>query len=686
LEITDLDPIRWDLYFERFLNPERVSLPDFDIDFCQDRRDEVIDYVRRRHGEARVAHIITFGTLKARACLRDVGRVLGLGYNFVGQIAGFIPEGANPPPIAEVLESDERLRARYEAEEDVKRLVDTALELEGCYRHASTHAAGLIIADRDLAEVCGLFVDPRSGTPVTQFSMKDVEYAGLVKFDFLGLKTLSIIRAAEEMVRVHQPTFAIADVPLDDAATFAMLKRGETCGVFQIEGAGMTELTRKMKADNMEALSALIALYRPGPMELIPQYLDVRLGRKAAEYPHPLLEETLKVTFGIAVYQEQVIQMARVLAGYSLGQGDMLRRAMGKKNPAEMAKERSKFVAGAAACHGIAEDDANRIFGLMETFAGYGFNKAHSMAYALISYQTAYLKANHLREFMAATMTYDRGNHDKLLRYKEDMLKLGVGLLAPDVNVSGVFFTVEGKDIRHALSALKGAGEEAMRLLVAEREKNGAFKNVWDVLARLEPQVLNKRQLEVLVKAGALDGLEKRREWLLGNMDVLLAYGAACVEARASGQGDLFGGDGGGKVDHAPYLAACKAVEPWDYLLRLQYEAEAVGFYLSAHPLSAFADEMQRLVGLKPLAELEEFAQQGGGACKVAGIVLNIREMKTKKGDRMGIALMSDPSGQGEVAFFPETYAACQQLLESGKPLVVAVKVARDGERLRVGA
>ncbi len=714
LEITDLDPMRWELYFERFLNPERVSLPDFDVDFCQDRREEVISYVRERFGAHRVASIITFGTLKAKACLRDVGRVLGLPYNFVGQVAAFIPEGANPPPIQEVLDADERLRARYDEEEDVKRLVDVALQLEGCYRHASTHAAGVIIADRRIDEVCGVYVDPRAPMQVTQFSMKDVEYAGLVKFDFLGLKTLSVIRGAEVMVRKsYEPHFDVAKIDLRDTKTYEMLKTGATVGVFQIESAGMTELTKKMKADDLEALSALIALYRPGPMDLIPKYLAVRLGQEPPDYPHPLLEETLKITFGIAVYQEQVMQMARVLAGYTLGGADMLRRAMGKKNPAEMAKERAVFVKGSWEHHQINEEDANRIFGLMEMFAGYGFNKAHSMAYALISYQTAYMKAHYPKEFMASTMTYDRGNHEKLFRYKLELTKLGVALLPPDVNESEVMFSVEQTQetrnkkqdgggaggagdlateaghngaVRHALAALKGAGEEAMRQLVAEREKRGKFSSIWDLLARVEPSCLNKRQLEVLIKAGALDSLDKRRDWLFANIEQLLAYGAACQEARVSGQASLFGG-GDDKVDAAAYMSGCKPSDGWDYLSRLQYEAEAVGFYLSSHPLDAFAEELGRLASLKDMVDIESFAAEGGGVCRLAGLMHGVREVKTKKGDRMGIVTLSDPSGQCEVAFFPETYAACQSYLEGTQPLVVTVKVGLDAEqRLRVSA
>ena len=698
LEITDLDPIRWELYFERFLNPDRVSLPDFDVDFCQDRRDEVIAYVRRRFGEDRVANIITFGTLKAKACLRDVGRVLGLPYSFVGQVAGFIPEGANPPPIQEVLDSDERLKALYDENEDVKRLVDTALQLEGCYRHASTHAAGVIISDRRVDEVCGVYIDPRAPMPVTQFSMGDAEYAGLVKFDFLGLKTLSVVRMAEKDIRArHKPDFDIMKADLSDKRSYDMLKQGLTVGVFQIEGGGITELTKKMQADDMEALSAILALYRPGPLGtgMVDDYVNRKLGKAEAEYPHEILKPALEVTYGVPVYQEQIMQMARDMAGYTLGGADMLRRAMGKKKAEEMAKERAKFVTGAAELHNIDSDTANYIFDLMDKFSGYGFNKAHTIAYALISFQTAFLKANYPPEFFAATMTYDRGNHEKLLRYKLEMHKLGMQLLVPDVNMSRVFFAVEaypateeyaeGIGVRHALAALKGAGEEAMKVLVAERDKNGKFQSIWDLLARVEPSSLNKRQLEVMIKSGALDSLDKRRDWLFTNIEQLLAYGMACHDARVSGQGSLFGG-GGDKVDAAAYMSGCRPAESWDYLTKLQHEAEAVGFYISAHPMDAFADELEKVSSLKDMVEIESFALQGGGACRVAGLTHGIREVKTKKGDRMGIVTMSDATGQCEVAFFPEAYAAAQSLLEGTQPLVLAVKVSQDGERLRVSA
>ncbi len=694
LQITDLDPIRWELYFERFLNPERVSLPDFDVDFCQDRREEVIAYVRQRYGAHRVSSIVTFGTLKAKACLRDVGRVLGMPYGFVGQVAAYIPEGANPPPIQEVLDTDERLKERYEQEEDVRRLVDTALQLEGCYRHASTHAAGVIIADRPIDEVCGVYIDPRAPMPVTQFSMSDAEYAGLVKFDFLGLKTLSTIRMAENAVKAtYKPDFDIMKADLSDAKTYEMLKQGHTIGVFQIEGGGITELTKKMQADDMEALSAILALYRPGPLGtgMVDDYVNRKLGRAEAEYPHEILKPALEVTYGVPVYQEQIMQMARDMAGYTLGGADMLRRAMGKKKPEEMAKERAKFVNGAAELHQIDADTANMIFDLMDKFSGYGFNKAHTIAYALISFQTAYLKANYPHEFMAATMTYDRGNHDKLLRYKLELQKQDSRLLPPDVNFSEVMFAVEKADdgvmcVRHALAALKGAGEEAMRALVAERKKGGKFTSIWNFMERLEPSVINKRQLEVLVKAGALDGLDKRRDWLFTNMETLLAYSAACHDARVSGQGSLFGGGDAIAVDAAAYMAGCKAAETWDYLTKLQYEAEAVGFYVSSHPLDAFADELAKISSLKQASEIEAFAADGGGACRVAGLVQSIREVKTKKGDRMGVVTLSDTTGQVEVAFFPESYAACHSVLEGTDPLVLSIKVQQDGERLRINA
>ena len=694
LQITELDPLKWGLYFERFLNPDRVSLPDFDIDFCQDRREEVIAYVQRRFGADRVSQIITFGTLKARACLRDVGRVLGLGYNFVGQLAALIPEGANPPDIAQVLEDDERLKERYDAEEDVKRLIDTAQQLEGCYRHASTHAAGVIITDRPIAEVCGLYVDPRSPMPATQFSMYDAEYAGLVKFDFLGLKTLSIIRMAETMLKAHTPAFDIATVPLTDDLTFAMLREGKTCGVFQIESAGMTDLTKKMKAADMESLSALIALYRPGPMEWIPSYVARRLGQEDIAYPHPLLKDTLEVTFGIAVYQEQVMQMARVLAGYTLAGADLLRRAMGKKKPEEMAKERVKFVDGAKATNNIEPDDANRIFDIMTAFAGYGFNKAHSMAYALISYQTAYLKCHFPLEFMAAVMTYDRGNVDKLHRYKVELEKMGYSLLPVDINASQVMFSVEATPdapnkqagaVRHALSAIKGAGEDVMRQVVAERSKNGPYATMWDLMARHTPHAMNKRQLEVLIKAGALDNLERNRRLLLANMDVYLAYCQANAEQQASGQGSLFG-EAGGPADASPYQQNMAKPLEIDVLELLGYEQATLGFYMSDHPLSPYKNELAKMTGLRAIATIDDFAEAGGGSCRVAGIIQSIREVKTKTGKRMAIVVVSDQSSQTEVAVFSEAYAAQQTLLESKQPLLFTLKVQHDGERLRINA
>lgn len=691
LQITDLDPIKWELYFERFLNPERVSLPDFDIDFCQDRRHEVIAYVQQRFGADKVSQIITFGTLKARACLRDVGRVLGMPYGKVGEIAGFIPEGPNPPPIKDALAQDERLKARYDTEEDVAQLIDIAQELEGCYRHASTHAAGVMISDRNIAQVCGLYVDPRTDMPATQLSMFDAEYAGLVKFDFLGLKTLSVITMAERIIRATaqneaDKSFTINRISLNDVPTFTMLKQGHTLGIFQVEGAGMTELTKRMKADDMEALSALVALYRPGPLQtgMVDDYVNCRLGRKEAAYPHPVLEGALAATFGVPVYQEQIMQMARDMAGYTLGGADMLRRAMGKKKPEEMAKERSKFVAGAEANHGINAEDSNRVFDLMSGFAEYGFNKAHSMAYALISYQTAYLKANHFLAFMAASMTYERGNTDKLLQYKQDLQRAGHKLLPPCVNHSRVMFAVEGGHIRHALAALKGAGEEAMRKLVTEREAGGPYTSIWNVLARNDPQTLAKRQLEVLIKAGAFDVLHADRAYLLHNVDILLAYAHASFEARTSGQSSLFGDATTGTLDPAPFASTCKPPPTVDPLAKLALEQEAVGFYLTSHPLESFAPDLARLSGFKGAHEIEAFGAAGGGSCRLAGLIMGRREVRTKAGNRMAILAVSSPTGQTEIVVFPEMYKDLGNQLQIGKPLVFSVKVQQDGERLRI--
>ena len=543
LTITDLDPIRYGLLFERFLNPERVSMPDFDIDFCQDRRDEVIGYVQDKYGHDRVAQIITFGKLQARAVLRDVGRVLQMPYGQVDRISKLVPNNpANPVTLAEALKSEPRLSHEYHEEPAVRHLVDLALQLEGLYRHASTHAAGVVIGDRPLQELVPLYRDPKSDMPVTQFSMKYVESAGLVKFDFLGLKTLTVLDRAVDFVRQGgRPDFQLSDIPEGDELTFEMLGRGETVGVFQLESSGMRDVLRQMKPDKFEDIIAIVALYRPGPMDNIPTYISTKHGHEKASYPHPLLQPILEETYGIPVYQEQVMQMAQVLSGYSLGEADLLRRAMGKKIKEEMDAQRARFVEGAKD-NDVGPDQANQIFDLIGKFAGYGFNKSHAAAYALIAWQTAWLKANYPAEFLAASMTLDMGNTDKLDVFKREMKRLRIPLLPPDVNHSRVAFNVErGSDnavvgIRYALAAVKNVGREAMASIVAAREEGGTFADLFDFAVRTAGGGLNKRQLENLTRAGALDGLDANRRRVMASLDILGRYAQQQAEDRDHGR------------------------------------------------------------------------------------------------------------------------------------------------------
>ena len=673
LTITGLDPLRFGLLFERFLNPERVSMPDFDIDFCQDRRDEVIAYVQDRYGHEQVAQIITFGKLQARAVLRDVGRVLQMPYGQVDRICKLVPNNpANPVTLAEALDQVEQLRQERDQDETVAYLIDIALKLEGLYRHASTHAAGVVIGDRKLEELVPLYRDPRSPMPVTQFNMKWVEQAGLVKFDFLGLKTLTVLVAACALVADSGVTIDLETIPLDDAGTYEMLCRQETVGVFQLESAGMRDLIRRLKPHRFEQIIALVALYRPGPMENIPKYLAVANGEEAPDYLHPTLQSILEETYGVMIYQEQVMQVAQTLSGYTLGGADLLRRAMGKKIKAEMDAQRQIFVEGAVG-RGVKEAQASRIFDQVARFAGYGFNKAHSAGYALVAYQTAYMKANHPVEFMAATMTLDLGNTDKIKVFRQELQRMGHPLLPPDINRSKPVFAVErdsdgNKAIRYALGAIKGVGLEAMRALVAERETGGPFKSVADVARRLDSRVVNKRQLENLMRAGAFDSLDTNRRRLFEGADTLVRYAHAAAAERDSGQDNLFGG--AGDADKAPPLRL-PDVGDWPPMERLRQEQEAVGFFLSAHPLDSYS--LSRL-GVITSTDLQQ-RQGRAGTVRMAGIQVAKRELRTKRGQAMAFLTLSDPRGVYELAVFPETLSAARDLLESGKPLLVDVEV-----------
>ena len=688
LDITDIDPIPFDLYFERFLNPERVSMPDFDIDFCRDRRGEVIDYVRRKYGDPAVSQIVTFGTLKAKACIRDVGRVMEMPYSQVNRVAAFVPEGPGNFTIEGVMEDDERLRALYDDDEDIKAVLDTAMQLEGAYRHTSLHAAGVIIADRSIDEICPLYKDPSSPMPAIQLNMNDAEPAGLVKFDFLGLKTLTVIQTAMRFIRERgdepEYNFDINLISMEDKATFDLLKAGHTIGVFQVESKGMKDFLVRMEPDKFSYLSDVVALYRPGPLEsgMTDDFIECRHGRQEAKYPHPALEPILGETFGVPVYQEQVMRMAQVMAGYSLGGADMLRRAMGKKKPSEMAKHREIFAEGSAKLHNLKREESDAIFDLMANFAGYGFNKAHTVAYGWVSYQTAYLKAHFPLEFMAASMTLDRGNSDKVLKFKRELERMKVPLLNPDINKSGLEFRVEnGESVRFALAALKGSGEDAVAFIEKERQESGDYKDIYDFMERIPPEYMNRRQLEVLIKAGAFDAMGYERSVLFKNTDILLAYMQTYHKEKNSDQIGLFGG--GGEVTlERPKLRL--DVDKWDPFEALDREQQAIGFYLSSHPLNIYDAELRAKRDLKEVANLNALALDDIKKAKIAAIIHEKRELKTKRGDRMAILLISDTSGQEEVAVFPKDYIKFEETIDKGRPVFMKISLGVDGERVRM--
>jgi len=683
LTITDLDPLRWGLLFERFLNPERVSMPDFDIDFCQDRREETIKYVQHKYGYDHVAQIITFGKLQARAVLRDVGRVLQMPYGQVDRICKMVPNNpANPVTLEQALDIEPLLKEARENDETVRHLIDMAMKLEGLYRHASTHAAGVVIGDRPLDHLVALYRDPRSDMPVTQFNMKWVESTGLVKFDFLGLKTLTVmVTACKHIKKIKDLDVDLSALPLDDALTYELLTRGDTAGVFQLESAGMRDVLRKMHPNRLEDLIAVVALYRPGPMDQIPRYIACKHGREEPDYMHPVLEPILKETFGIMVYQEQVMQLAQVLAGYSLGGADLLRRAMGKKIREEMEAQRKLFVDGSEA-RGVNPEQASLIFDKVAKFAEYGFNKSHAACYALIAYQTAWLKANHPAEFMAATMTYEMSNTDKLNGARQELDRLKIKLLPPDINKSRADFSVEKLPdgtlaVRYALAALKNVGEGACRQIVEERERGGPYKDLWDFARRLDTKQLNRRQMENMVRAGVFDSLEKNRGKVFKNCEPLLRYGAAEAEQRDSSQMSLLGGN----IAPAPKLENSADWSPHE---KLSQEFDAIGFYLSAHPLDAYAKSLKRL-GVVKIAELVGHLQGGGkGRVKLAGTMLAKQERTSAKGSRYAFLTLSDASGMFEVTVFSETLAASRDLLEAGGPLLLEVDAKLEDEQLRM--
>ncbi len=682
LTITDLDPMKFSLLFERFLNPERISMPDFDIDFCQDRRDEVIRYVQEKYGRSQVAQIITFGTLQARAVLRDVGRVLQMPYGQVDKLCKMVPNNpANPTSLAVAVTTEPGLIEARKAEPEVDHLIGIALKLEGLYRHASTHAAGIVIGDRELDKLVPLYRDPRSDMPVTQFNMKWVEQAGLVKFDFLGLKTLTVIEKALEYLKQRDVTVDIDGLPLDDATTYEMLQRGETVGVFQLESMGMRKALLGMKPDQFEDIIALVALYRPGPMENIPVYNARKHGEEEPDFYHDKIEHVLKETQGVIIYQEQVMQIAQILSGYSLGEADMLRRAMGKKIRSEMEVQRKRFVDGAVERE-LTADRANFIFDVLAKFADYGFNKSHAAAYALVSYQTAWLKANHPVEFLASLMTLDMGNTDKLHDFYREAKRSEIEVVAPSVNTSDVTFSVRDGKIYYALAAIKGVGAQAMAHIVDMRNEGGPFTSPTNLFSRIDPRQINRKGLENLIHAGAFDCFGFPREQMMGGLDRLIGHANRVADNTAIGMTDMFGGDTG---ETEVTLAPTPAWMPAEKLFR---EFQSVGFYLSAHPLDEYAETLEKM-RVQNWVDFER-AVKGRGSLpgNLAGTVTSLQQRKTRTGNRMGIVQISDATGQYEAVLFSESLEQYRELLQAGNSVVlnVAAEDKPEGISLRINS
>lgn len=682
LKITDLDPLEFDLLFERFLNPERVSMPDFDVDFCMDRRDEVIDHVAELYGRDAVSQIITFGTMAAKAVVRDVGRVLGHPYGFVDRISKLIP----PDPgmtLAKAFEVEPKLPELYDQDEEVRALIDMARILEGVTRNAGKHAGGVVIAPTKITDFAPLYCDAEGHHPVTQFDKNDVESAGLVKFDFLGLRTLTIIDWALGMINPRlekegKPPVDIAAIPIHDKPSFQLLKRYETTAVFQLESRGMKDLIKRLQPDCFEDMIALVALFRPGPLQsgMVDNFIDRKHGREAVSYPdeqwqHDSLKPILEPTYGIILYQEQVMQIAQVLAGYSLGGADLLRRAMGKKKPEEMAKQRAGFEAGAVA-NGIDGELAMKIFDLVEKFAGYGFNKSHSAAYALVSYQTLWLKTHFPAEFMAAVMTADMDNTDKVVTLVDECQRMGLTLSPPDVNTGRYRFTVnEDGHIVYGIGAIKGVGESPIESILAARERGGPFRDLFDFCNRVDLKKLNKRVMEKLILSGAMDKLGPHRASMMATLEEAMKAADQHAKAEALGQGDMFGvlveED---KVEHA-----FADVPHWPDKIWLEGERDTLGLYLTGHPINQYARELRHYTS----GRLNE-VQPGGRdrLSTVAGLVIAARVMTTKRGNRMGILTLDDKSGRLDVTLFSDALERYESLLEKDKILVISGQVSFD--------
>ncbi len=670
LKITDLDPLAFELLFERFLNPERVSMPDFDIDFCMDGRDRVIDYVMNRHGHDSVSQIITYGTMAAKAVVRDVGRVLAMGYGFVDKIAKLIPFELGIT-LEKALEQEPLLRERYEQEDEVKTLIDLALKLEGITRNVGKHAGGIVIAPGKLTDFVPLYCEPgETAHPVTQFDKDDVELAGLVKFDFLGLKTLTVIDRALKLINKDKETKVdIGLIPFDDTATFDLLKKCKSTAVFQLESHGMRDLIKRLQPDCFEDMIALVALFRPGPLQsgMVDDFINRKHGRARVVYPHPDLEPILRPTYGVILYQEQVMQIAQVLASYTLGAADILRRAMGKKKPEEMAQQRAIFTEGATK-RGVKEETATSIFDLMEKFAGYGFNKSHSASYALIAYQTAYLKAHYPAEFMAAVLSSDMDKTDKIIVFLAECESMKLRMLPPDVNESDYFFKVMSQEeLRYGLGAIKGMGEAAIENIVAERNAGGAYKNLFDFCQRVDLKKINKRALEALIKSGAFDAFGKHRATLMASLPNALQQAEQALHNQTYGQQDLLSMH----VEVTPHYVE---VEAWAEDVQLQGEKETLGFYLTGHPLNRYLNEINhfttgRLIDIHPANHQQ---------ATVAGMIANVRTRQTKRGDKMAIFTLDDGTATMEMICFSEPYHKYRPLIAEDQVIIVSGDVGHD--------
>ena len=678
LTITDLDPLRYSLLFERFLNPERVSMPDFDIDFCMDRREEVIRYVQEKYGRDMVGQIITFGALLSKAAVRDVGRVLQMPYGQVDRLSKMIPvEGVKPVSIEKALAEEPRLREEAKNEEVVARLLDYGQQLEGLLRNASTHAAGVVIGDRPLDQLVPLYQDPRSDMPATQFNMKWVEQAGLVKYDFLGLKTLTVIQNALNLLKLRGIDIDISAIPLDDEATYELYSSAKTVAVFQVESSGMMDALRRMKPTCIEDIIALVALYRPGPMENIPKYCEVKNGLSERDGLHPSIDHILDETQGIIVYQEQVMQIAQEMAGYSLGGADLLRRAMGKKIQAEMDKERPKFLKGAQE-HGVDKAKAIEVWNLLDKFANYGFNKSHAAAYAVVSYQTAWLKANHPVEFMAGVMNCDLHLTDKLAVYAEEIRRnLKIEIVPPCVNRSEATFSVDDGKVVYGLGALKNVGVEAMKL-VTEARAAKPFVTLFDVARRVDLKRVGKRPMEMLARAGAFDQLDRNRRRVFDSLDALVSYSAAAHDQRNSNQVSLFGEAGDDLPE--PRLSP---VDDWLPNERLAEEHKAIGFYLSGHPLDDYMGPLKRK-GVLTLADITAQAERAPMVAKIAGSISGRQERKSARGNRFAFVQLSDPTGLFEVTIFSDTLEAAREHLETGTNVVLGVEATMEADQLKL--